>query len=351
VIRSTDKDKVQQATDLVNAKIKEAERLAYVLELDASDSWILPVIIGKNGNQVSSLRAKHPSCKIDVSKDTRTITVVGDSEDAVQKVREAILEAVEKARSENAFVMVPESSVPQFVGKGGAHVKEMSASLGVDIQRVRKGQYNFKISGEASKVLAAKKAVDDWLVKREKAMEVLTLKLEREKDIAVILGEKGTVARSLQEDYKCKIDIDKTTLVLTVKGETEETRNVAMSKIQELLLEEREKIAARRAAAKQEDKMSLSAETSQDAVVGKTEEPVSRNRPSNTNSQSNSRNAPSRTHSHDKKGSQKSPLQPIGLAASKDLEGKINKENVIDPSIDEGTEAGKSLFAMLLADD
>lgn len=160
VLRSVDKEKVKVATELIKQKIENAERLAYVLELSASDSWILPVIIGKHGNKVSLLRAKYQGCKIDVSKESRTVTIVGESEDIVKEVREAVLAAIETARSENAFVFIPNQYIPQFVGKGGSHVKELSTKYDVEIQRVKKGQSNFKIGGDASKVKTAKDAID-----------------------------------------------------------------------------------------------------------------------------------------------------------------------------------------------
>ena len=133
MIRSSDVDKVAKATMLVKEKIKDAERLAYVFELSDSDSWIIPVIIGKKGEKVSFLRKKYTGCKIDISKESRTISIVGESEEIVKEVREAFVDAIEKARSENIFVSIPNNDVPSFLGKSGSHVKELSAKCGVFI--------------------------------------------------------------------------------------------------------------------------------------------------------------------------------------------------------------------------
>ena len=353
VVRSTDKEKLSRGADMVGSKIKKGERLAYVLELDSSDAWILPAIIGKSGIHVASLRSKHPHCKIDVSKESRTISIVGDSEEVVQKAREALILDVEKARAENSFIMIPDTLISKFVGKNGAHVKEMSSSMGVEIQRVKRGQSNFKIVGEAFNVEAAKKAVDEWIAKREEADAVLSYKLEKEKDVSVILGEKGGTARTIQDEYKCKIDIDRKTLLLTIKGETKEKRELVLQKVKELIAEDREKTAARRAAQKQEQMEALK-ETN-----GTTRDPPSQ-------SDSNDRKLLSPTNSRGNEPELKkdcrneniissddiSTSKLVQCSASKQSEPKSDDQTptIIDTSFDEeGTENGRNLLAMLIS--
>jgi hypothetical protein len=84
------------------------------------------------------LRSISPSCKIDVSKEYRTIAMVGDTEEAVNGVREAVKLAAEKARNENVFVHISEVYIPQFVGKGGVKLKALSANHGAELQNLRK---------------------------------------------------------------------------------------------------------------------------------------------------------------------------------------------------------------------
>jgi rRNA processing protein Krr1/Pno1 len=346
---------------MVGSKIKEGERLAYVLELDTADAWILSAIIGKNGSNVAALRTRHPQCKIEVLKESRSVTVVGSSESAVQSVREELLADVEKARAETAFLVIPDPLISKFVGKGGAHVKEMSSSLGVDIARVHKGQFNFKLSGDAANVEAAKKAVDDWIVKRQEADGVLSFKLEREKDVPAILGEKGNVARALQVDHKCKIDIDRKTLLVSIKAETEETRAVVLKKIKDLIAEGREKAAIRRAAQKQEQAEGLieTNESSGDAPPRTNSN--NRKSPSRTSSTSNDV-PPLTTDTTNRNGPSRDILQNhvddtdiVSKDDSKDekkIESGSEEEapTFIDTSIDEGTENGRNLFALLISD-
>ncbi|KAL3921110.1 MAG: hypothetical protein SGILL_002920 [Bacillariaceae sp.] len=325
VLRSSNKEQLEHATKVVTDKIKEAEKLAYVFEVPASDSWILAAIIGKNGSKISQMRAKNPSCKIDVSKEARTVTVLADSEGSVLRAKEAVRAAVERAQQENVFVFIPETLVPQFVGKGGANVKQLSAKHGAEIQRIKKNQFNFKITGEASQVEATKIAIDQWLIQKEKAGEVLIFKLEKDKDIAAVLGEKGATIRSVQEEYKCKIDVDKSKLTVTVKGDTDEIRQAAANRLKGIVAEDREKQAARQAA--KENKPS----------------PVQVKAPVETKS----------IEEEDDGGDiiNAFPSQPVGMTASKNPKAKGKRNKKVDKSVNEGTEEGKNLFAMLLADD
>lgn len=350
VLRSPDQEKVKLGAELVEAKIKEAERLAYVLEVSASESWILGAIVGKKGAQVSALVAKYPGCKVDVSKETRTISITGDSEDTVQSVREAILAAVEKARAENVFIVVPESYVPAFVGRGGVHVKELSAKHGVEIQRIQKGQFNFKLIGEAAKVETAKNDIDEWLINKEAANACSTFTLERESDVSVILGQKGVVARSISEGYSCRVVVDKKSLIVTVRGPCEEDREAAVEKMKELVANERVEAAARQAAAKENLELDVEPSTAMEGSNGVSEcQTASEVRISKPDQDprpvmdgSSKENAPGSEY----------PAQPVGITRTSNGGGKNKKkEKKVDATFENGTEAGRNLFAMLVADD
>jgi len=344
VIRSIDKEKVSRATELVKEKMKEAERLAYVFDINASDSWIIPVIIGKKGGNISLLRSKSPGCKIDISKESRTITILGESEEIVQEVRKAILAAIEKARSENVFVSIENTHIAPFLGKGGSHVKELSAKYGVVIQKVKKGHCNFKISGDMFEVKSAKEAIDTWLDMREKANATLEMTLERNHDMAAIIGPKGIVARSIEEDYKCRIDVDKKTLIVTVRGPSEGQREAATSKMKELIESYHNERTAREAAAKeQRENMDLSA----------TKDGVNVMEPIATESLISSQNEIVETDALGvKEGNKKSqyPTKPVGVAA-KSFKNDYGKKKKVDALVNEGTEGGLSLFAMLTSQD
>jgi rRNA processing protein Krr1/Pno1 len=350
ILRSQDHQKVKLGTELVEEKIKEAERLVYVLEVSASFSWVLAALSGKKGTQLSALTAKYPGCKIEVSRETRTITVVGDSEETVQAVKEAVLAAVEKAMAENVVFFIPEGYVSSFVGRGGSHVKELSAKHGVDIQRIQREHFNFKVCGEVAKVAAAKKDIDDWLVKKEKSSTPLTFTLDRDSDVAVILGSKGAVARSIQEEHSCRVDVDRKSLVVTVRGPSEEQREAAVKEMKALLAKAREEAAARQAAGNgMLEQHDVEPSAAPDGASECQPAPSPTGMPSTADQPSPPAAAAADEDKNNSRGSEY-PVQPVGITAPAKNGGEKTKTKKMDPSIDTGTESGRNLYAMLVED-
>lgn len=356
ILRSPDPEKVKRGTELLAEMIKDGERLIFVLNVKAADSWIMAAVKGKNGTQVAALASKHPNCKFDISKETRTITVTGDSEEAVQSAKEVVLAAVEKVKAENVFVCIPEKYVSYFVGKGGAHVKEVSAKYGTELQRIEKGEFNFKISGDAANVAATKKYIDDWLDAKEKAAVPLTFKLDQDSDFGIITRDKRLVANGVQEEFHCKVDLDRRSLIVTIRASTEEVREAAMNKLKEIVAKERADIAAARQAGaaltngESGHEVAQSSTTHEEMVdsngIGSTDiQPPSLPSTANPNSSSGGADA-----GGDEKKIRVSeyPSHPVGLIPAQNGDKKKKKPKV-DESIENGTEMGRSLFAMLIA--
>ena len=358
VIRSIDEKKLKKATELMKQKIEGAKQLAHVYQLDASDSWILAVVIGRKGSNISVLRSKYPTCKIDISKESRTITVVGESQEIVQEVRVDVNAAIETARKENVFFLIPKTCIQHFMGKDRSHLKELTAKYGADIQRLRKGHYNFKISGEESEVKSTKEAIDAWLGLREKANLEPTLISEREQDVAAISGQKGIFAPSIEKDYKCKIDVNQKTLIVTVRGQHEEQQDDDVCEMKEPIEEYGDDDVARQSLVKeQKENVELAASIDDTVTTGTITTTIDDIETTDTftnGSQNSSRRENCELDATPIKleeGHQKTqfPTKSVGVdcKSSKNVEGK--KE--IDASVTEGTEAGKSLFAMLMSHD
>eukprot|EP00536_Pseudo-nitzschia_multiseries_P012145 jgi/Psemu1/31055/gm1.31055_g len=340
VVRSTDRENLKKATDLMNKKIKEAEKLVRVIDFTASDSWIVSFIIGTKGSKISAFRSRYPTCKFSISKETRTISMVGDSEETLKEVLDDINSEIETARKQNVFISIPDGHVAHFLGKAGSHVKEFTAQYEVKIQPA-KGDYNFKITGEESKVERAKEAIDAWLVLREKATAALTFTLEREQDIAAILEQKGSVVRSLEEEYKCKIDIDKKTLIVTVRGQEEAKREAVVEKMKELIEKYREEATARHALAKQQNHNAEVDATTEDSTTTKIVANGSHSLPEEHNSEVDAR----RTEVEENSKKAPYPTQPVGVASKP---SKNSKKMKVGATVNGGTEAGQNLLAMLL---
>jgi polyribonucleotide nucleotidyltransferase len=327
IIRSPDPEKVKIAAGLVEQNIKDGEKLAYVLEVAPSEaSWLLPLIIGKNGAKISLLR-KDSGCNIDVSKETRTVAVTGQSEAEVAKVREALDTVVEKARKENLFLPLPEAAIPFFVGKGGKNIKELSRAHGVDIQKMQKGPYSIRLNGQEDAVESAKNAIDEWLTQWEQSNASTMMSVEKQ-ELGTVLGNKGETARALQEEFGGRIDVDRTTLVVTIRGATEEARENTVNKIKEILEKARAAAAPKpMPEATQTDKPEhtpapLTQTRSHESLNGTGEEKANR--------------------------SKEFPANPVGLGtAPKGKKNRKKNASVDTSNVQNGTEAGRNLFQLL----
>lgn len=177
------------------------------------------------------------------------------------------------------------------------------------------------------------------MVEQEKANATLTLSLEKERDVAVIIGQKGVVARSIEADFKCRIDIEKKTLIVTIKGGSEDIREAAARKMKELVTKDREETIARQLLAKEKkDHIELVA--------------VKNNTISCDHISKNDDLDALKANEIEKNiSSNQFPTKPVGVAKSSKNGNNKKKKKKVDSSVNEGTEAGKSLFAMLMSQD
>jgi len=366
-VLSSNPEKVETAVSLLKEKIAEAERLMFVMELSAEESWIIPAIIGKNGSKISALRSKHRRCKIEVSKEVRTITILGDIEENLLEARTAIEDAVDKTRRETALLTIPEKHLPRFVGKGGAHVKEFASEHDVDLTRLRHGLYNYKISGDEENVSAAVKAVQDWLVKANNDHPDASVKIflsRDDDDIGSVIGKKGAIVKSIEEGFGCKLDIRTDKYVVIVRCDNTENRQAAVDKVKEIIEADKEirKAAKEASAANGDHQETISSSISEDTSADndKKELPTNNKTPPSVSQ-------PSVDNRQSKNPANPYPLYPVGVKPpannGKAKKKSKNPSNGAAPSKPpatvsgssttnggEGTEDGKNLYAMLVSD-
>jgi len=340
IIVSPDPEKVKAAEKLVQQKMKDGEKLAFMIELDRSELWMISIILGKDGGRIKAMQ-KDTNCIIDVSKETRTVIVTGKAEEDTAKARQALDDLIDTARKTNVFFSMPEAAMPKFVGKGGANVKQMAATIGADIQRTRKGN-QFKITGTEEKVKAAKNAVDAWLAKWQESSGTLELNIEKN-SIPTVLGNKGETIRSLENEFSVRIDVDRTKLLVTIRNGSAEKRSIAAERIN-ALLEADKAIAAEKAAA-----AAAAAAAKAEAKKNADEAPKPQTSNGNGNKKSNDEAVTEEIATGDKNYARASefPSNPVGVASSNGRRGG-QQGGLNTTSVQNGTEAGRSLFQMLI---
>jgi len=225
-------NKVESGLGFIRSKIEEQQKLMHEIFLPSNEMWLISMVVGKGGSRIKALR-KESDCRIDVDSKTGCISLIGETEEAVQCGKVAIEDLLEQARKECAYVKIPESDMAAFVGRSGSHVSEFTKTHGVDIQTQRPSMV--RISGKEDAVSAAKAALNEWVAARklrkdeEIASDTLTV---RKNQIPKIIGPKGSTIREIQKDFRVKIDINRNDAVVTIQGER---RAEALERIKVLL--------------------------------------------------------------------------------------------------------------------
>jgi rRNA processing protein Krr1/Pno1 len=234
-VSSVDSKKVERAAEILGPKIQAAEKLIYVLEIDAAEEWLISSIIGKSGSRINSLR-KELGCNIDVLSKERKITVTADNEELVAKARSTLEKVVDDARGGRAIVEIPEDEMAAFVGRSGAHINEFRLTYAVEVQVMKNQVSAVRLTGDEKAVLAAKNAVIEWLAARDQANVQASTTLQlKEYEVPAVIGSKGSVIQGLEEEFDCRVQIDRSELTVTISGGTSENREGALSKIKEIL--------------------------------------------------------------------------------------------------------------------
>jgi predicted PilT family ATPase len=308
----------------------ESEKLNYVFRLATTDAWLLPIIIGKAGKNVKKIETDS-GCIIDIFKDELTVVVRAESEEAVDLGKNAVETIVDQARKENVFIELPESAIPAFVGKGGAHIKQLSLEHDVEIEKTKKHQNLIRIIGKEEAVANAKDAVLSWLSEWEASHTGLTIDVD-EQFIPSIVGKGGETIRSIQKETKCKIDIDKIHSTLTVREGTESARVEAMDRVKAII--EEEKATAAERAAEREKLRQEQAELAR--INAKTRDASSDQKPADAEEDLSGVKDRSREFS----------ARPVGWAATKFKNNGANMD-----AIETGTKEGRELYLMLISGD
>lgn len=194
VVRSSNREIVQKATELVHVRVAECERLNHVHKFSHSEAWILAKIIGKGGSSIQILE-RDSRCVIEVSKEDLTVVIRGDDENKVESGRAMLVKAIDIAKRECIFIDFPEAAMPAFIGKAGSHINTLREDHNVSIDRLRKERKTMQIQGTETNVSSAKAAINEWLKEWEAQHIGETIAVEQD-FIPAVIGNKGSV-RSL----------------------------------------------------------------------------------------------------------------------------------------------------------
>ena len=340
-VQSSDPVKVKKAADILKSKIEEAEKLAFVVTLDQSDSWLIPLIIGKGGNRVNAFRLEF-GCQVEISKEQRSITVNGDSEEIVAKAKKGLDAIIDAARRECAFVQIPADAVASFMGRAGANIQVFAREHGVEIERLKKESTMFKISGAEGNVQAGKAAIASFVAGWEERSAGTTIEVDKNA-IPAIIGKGGQNISFIQNEYKCTVAIDREKSTVSVRGGSEALREKALEKINQIIAEDKASYEAR-----QRERQGRHAQETEEAEAPGTDKlPTVK-----------AKNNGATPNSEKKDRTSEFAARPVGLTIVENDKAKKkrvrNKNKTTDISDDStlqvGTTAGRNLFNLLVTE-
>jgi len=353
-VQSSDSEKIKKAVAILKEKIKDAEKLAFVINFDQSESWLIPLIIGKGGNRVNGLRLE-TGCQIEVNKAERTVTVTGEDEVTVAKAREALDQMIDTARKQCCFIELPADAIAAFLGRQGAHVKTFATEHKVEVERMRKDPCKVKVTGEEDAVISAKKALTGWIEAWEEKQAGSSMSIEKS-SIPAVLGRGGAVISALQKEFGCKVDINREELTLTVNGSNSEQREAALTKIREII--ERDKANQEEKRKARNDNFDYENGDHQPSQPKQTQA-----KPNNNNSNSNSNSVGLLDGRKNRSG--EFAARPVGLTVEAEVPSKSkrrrnrrkgnaantnNKDISDDSTLQVGSAAGRNLFNLLVSE-
>lgn len=242
ILLGKNEQQTEEARKMLESEVTAAANLVSKVQLDESEDWLLSSFIGPKGRKVKVVRQDAKNCTIDVDPDLRTITISSEKEENVAEGRSLVERVLQELRDTNAFVTLSAAELPSFIGKKGKNIKEFRQRMNVQIDVLPDDRLH--LTGDKDELEKAQSEIMEWLQKREEerkeAAALLTLHVERE-NIPVVIGTKGETVNSLQKEFGCRIDIDRESCLVTIRGRSAENRQSVRDKIETILSQKDEK--------------------------------------------------------------------------------------------------------------
>jgi rRNA processing protein Krr1/Pno1 len=245
LILASDADKVSKASEMLEAKLGEMEALVFVWKFGPTEDWLVSSVVGKNGENIKRLR-KETGCTIEVDSKERRVVLYSTDADRVAGGKAVLDRFVAKSRLECAFVPISKDGLPAFLGRGGSNIKKLSQAHDVEFHIVKDPESSVRITGKEDSVASAKSAVEEWIANRAEALKDAQgeeSKSLNAKHIPIVIGAKGATIRSLEREFGCRVEIDRTTSTVFVKGGSSTKRAALIQRMEEIIADDGKKAA------------------------------------------------------------------------------------------------------------
>eukprot|EP00038_Savillea_parva_P025508 m.48005 g.48005 ORF g.48005 m.48005 type:complete len:619 (+) comp6949_c0_seq1:114-1970(+) len=184
-----------------------------------------PAIIGAKGAVIQELTSKS-GAKIDLGKENNDCVISGSTESvqaASAMVRAIIKERMDyRASQVEETVNVPVDRIPAIIGKGGSKIKEIQSASGASVN-IDKDSNVVTLKGTAFEVQTARELIEAVVNPPEPQYEAttqmdLSLHPMGQRAMHVIKGYKGQTIRQIETETQAKLDIEKGSSIMSIKG-------------------------------------------------------------------------------------------------------------------------------------
>ena len=230
LVQSTSDENSRAGEKAVEEKIEACLKLTYVMQVE---SWLIQHLSAKNMAEIEKI-SENSECEITLSKNDFMISIIGKEEEKVSNAKTSVGTLINKAKKENSFVDLPESSMNLFVGISGKQMSLFARTYNVTMERVKKSTTQIRIQGTETSVSRAYNAVVEWVSQWEKKNAGVTLNIE---DSVMAHLDNNSILDDIRRNFGVKVDINRNKGTATIRGGKNDSQTKASTKLESFISE------------------------------------------------------------------------------------------------------------------
>ncbi len=227
--------KLKDGLEAIESKIEAIMKLTNVFQIE---SWLLQYLLAKSVEKIEMVK-KECDCDIVLSRNDMMISIIGKEEAKVSKAKTMVDAIIDQAKKENVFIDIPESSMNEFLGTSGNHMRGIGSTYGVQIDRVKKTKSRIHIQGNGPALTRAVNVINEWVVNWEKKNGGVMITIEE--NMIKHVANESSILDDIQKSFGVKIDLNYRNCTATIRGGKVATQEEAGLKLESIIHEISEK--------------------------------------------------------------------------------------------------------------
>ncbi len=231
ILQSSSRDRLSGGILIVEQAITSCMKLIYVVQVE---SWLMKYMQTNKMTEIESIKTQC-GCDIVLSSGDFTVSVIAKEEQKVSNARVLIDAIIDRAKTENKFIDLPESSIIEFVGPSGNQMAIFASSFGVNIERVKKSKSRIFVQGDETSVARTLVAIEDWVSKWKTNNGGMKVVLEN--SAITHLDKKSAIIGDIERKFGVKVDVNRNKQTATISGGKFDNQEEASIKLESALMD------------------------------------------------------------------------------------------------------------------